>query len=75
MNSEAYNFWLVRALYPEVSKTIETKLAADPNGFTEQAEKATTKQQAIIAAEAEAAQAEKEQKAAKQQLEKVKTTK
>jgi hypothetical protein len=75
LNSEAYNFWLVKALYPEVSKTIETKLAADPNGFTEQAEKAMTKQNAIIAAQAQAEQVNKEQKAAKEKLEKVKSGK
>lgn len=75
LNSEAYNFWLVRALYPEVSKTIESKLAEDPNGFIQQAEKAMVKQQAIIAAEAEAKQAEQQQRAAKQRLEKVKSGK
>lgn len=75
LNNEAYNFWLVRALYPEVSKTIETRLAQDPNGFIEKAEKAMAKQQAIIAAEAEAAQAEKEQKAAKRKVEKIKSEK
>lgn len=75
LNSEAYNFWLVRALYPEVSKTIEAKLNEDPNGFIQQAEKAMVKQQAIIAAEAEAHQAEHQQRAAKQRLEKVKSGK
>jgi hypothetical protein len=73
LNSEAYNFWLVRALYPEISKTIETKLAADPNGFTEQAQKQMDKQNAIIAAQAQAEQADKEQKAAKDNLEKAKS--
>ncbi len=72
LNSEAYNFWLVRALYPEISKTIETKLTADPNGFTEQAQKQMNKQNAIIAAQAQAEQAEKDQKAAKEKLEKAK---
>ena len=71
LNSDAYNFWLVRALYPEVSKIIETKLAEDPKSFIEMAEKAMSKQQAIIAAEAEAEQAEKNQKEAEQKLEKV----
>ena len=71
LNSDAYNFWLVRALYPEVSKIIETKLAEDPKSFIERAEKAMSKQQAIIAAEAEAEQAEKNQKEAEQKLEKV----
>jgi hypothetical protein len=75
LNSEAYNFWLVRALYPEISKTIETKLAADPNGFTEQAQKQMDKQNAIIAAQAQAEQADKEQKAATDNLEKAKSGK
>lgn len=44
LNSEAYNFWLVRALYPEVSKIIEFKLAKDPKGFTEMAEREMARQ-------------------------------
>ncbi|UOE49372.1 hypothetical protein MTO98_33810 [Mucilaginibacter sp. SMC90] len=72
LNREAYNFWLVRALYPKVAKTIDTKLAEDPKDFIDKAEKAMVKQQAIIAAEAVAAQAEKDQKEAKRKLEKVK---
>jgi len=75
LNSEAYNFWLVRALYPEVSETIEAKLAEDSKGFIEKAEKAMVKQQAIIAAEAEAEQAEQQRRAAKRKLEKVKSGK
>ncbi|HKG05819.1 MAG TPA: hypothetical protein VKB19_05140 [Pedobacter sp.] len=75
LNREAYNFWLVRALYPEVAKTIDAKLAEDPKGFIDKAEKAMAKQQAIIAARAVAAQAEKDQKEAKQKLEKVKANK
>ena len=75
LNREAYNFWLVRALYPELAKTIETKLTEDPKGFIDKAEKAMAKQQAIIAAEAVAAQAEKDQKEAKQKLEKVRANK
>ena len=75
LNSEAYNFWLVRALYPEVSKTIEGKLGEDPNGLIQQAEKAMVKQQAIIAAEAEAQQADQQQRAARQRLEKAKSGK
>jgi hypothetical protein len=75
LNREAYNFWLVRALYPEVSKTIEGKLTEDPKGFIEKAEKAMAKQQAITAAEAVAAQAEKDQMEAKRKLEKIKATK
>lgn len=72
LNSEAYNFWLVRALYPDVSKTIEKKLKEDPDAFIEQAQKQMDKQNAIIAAQAQAEQADQEQKAAKEKLEKVK---
>ncbi|MDP9081313.1 MAG: hypothetical protein M3O71_28205 [Bacteroidota bacterium] len=75
LNREAYNFWLVRALYPDLAKTINTKLAEDPKSFIDKAEKAMAKQQAIIAAEAVAAQAEKDQKEAKEKLEKVKANK
>ncbi|WP_419699847.1 hypothetical protein [Mucilaginibacter sp. NFX135] len=75
LNREAYNFWLVRALYPEVAKTIDAKLTEDPKGFIDKAEKAMVKQQAIIAAEAVAAQAEQNQKEAKRKLEKVKANK
>lgn len=71
LNREAYNFWLVRALYPVVAKTIEKKLSEDPKSFIDKAEKAMVKQQAIIAAEAVAVQAEKDQKEAKRKLEKV----
>jgi len=73
LNSEAYNFWLVRALYPEVSKTIEKKLKEDQKGFIPQAEKEMEKQHAITTAQAQAEQAEKDQKAAKDNLEKVKS--
>jgi len=72
LNDDAYNFWLVKALYPEVSKNIEKKLADDPKGLNQQAEKEMEKQDAINAAQAEAEQADKEQKAAKDNLEKVK---
>ena len=75
LNREAYNFWLVRALYPEVAKTINTKLEEDPKGIVEKAEKAIAQQQAIIAAEAVAAQAEQDEKEAKQMLKKVKANK
>ena len=75
LNDEAYNFWLVRALYPEVSKTIEKKLKENPKGFVLQAEKEMEKQDAITAAQAQAEQADKEQKAAKDNLEKVKSGK
>jgi hypothetical protein len=72
LNSEAYNFWLVKALYPDVSKTIEKKLKEDPNAFIEQAQQQMDKQNAIIAAQAQAEQADKDQKAAKKNLEKAK---
>jgi hypothetical protein len=75
LNREAYNFWLVRALYQKVAKIIDTKLAEDPKGFIDKAEKAMVKQQAIIAAEAVAAQAEKEQEEAKRTLKKMKANK
>jgi hypothetical protein len=75
LNSEAYNFWLVKALYPDVSKTIEKKLKEDPNTFIEQAQEQMDKQNAIIAAQAQAEQADKDQKAAKEKLEKAKSGK
>jgi len=75
LNSEAYNFWLVKALYPEVAKTIEKKLNEDPNTFIEQAEQQMNKQNAIIAAQAQAEQADRDQKAAKEKLEKAKSGK
>jgi hypothetical protein len=75
LNSEAYNFWLVKALYPAVSKTIEKKLKEDPNAFIEQAQQQMDKQNAIIAAQAQAEQADKEQQAAKDNLEKAKSGK
>lgn len=75
LNSEAYNFWLVKALYPDVSKTIEKKLKEDPNAFIAQAQQQMAKQNAIIAAQAQAEQADKEQKAANEKLEKVKSGK
>ncbi len=75
LHDEAYNFWLVRALYPEVSKTIEKKLADDPESLNQQAEKETEKQEAIKAAQAQAEQADKEQKAAKDKLDMVKSGK
>jgi len=75
LNKEAYNFWLVRALYPKVSKSIEEKLKEDRDGFIQQAEKEMEKQEAIAAAQAEAEQADKEQKAAKDNLEKAKSGK
>jgi hypothetical protein len=75
LNDEAYNFWLVRALYPEVSKTIEKKLKEDPKNLDLQAEKEMEKQDAITAAQAQAEQADQDQKAAKAKLEKVKSGK
>jgi hypothetical protein len=75
LNSEAYNFWLVKALYPDVSKTIEKKLKEAPNAFIEQAQQQMDKQNAIIAAQAQAEKADKEQKVAKDKLEKVKSGK
>ena len=75
LNSEAYNFWLVKALYPEVSKTIEKKLKEDPNAFIEQAQQQMDKQNAIIAAQAQADKADKDQKVAKENLEKAKSEK
>jgi hypothetical protein len=75
LNDDAYNFWLVKSMYPEVSKTIEKKLADDPKGLNQQAEKEMEKQEAITAAQAQAEQADKEQKAAKDKLEKVKSGK
>ena len=75
LNSEAYNFWLVRALYPKTAGTIITKLKENPQGFTAMAEKEMEKQNAITAAKAQADQADKEQKAAKDNLEKVKSGK
>ena len=75
LNDEAYNFWLVRALYPDVSKTIEKKLAEDPKSLNQQAEKEMEKQEAVMAAQAQAEQADKELKAARDKLEKVKSDK
>jgi len=75
LNSEAYNFWLVRALYPKIAETIITKLKEDPEGFTAKAEKEMAKQNAITAAKAQADQADKEQKAAKDNLERLKSVK
>jgi hypothetical protein len=75
LNSEAYNFWLVRALYPKTAEAIIAKLKEDPSGFIALAEKEMEKQNAIIAAKAQADHADKEQKAAKDNLEKLKSGK
>jgi len=53
-----------------VFKTIEKKLKRDPKNFILQAEKEMGKQNAITAAEAQAEQADKEQKEAKDNLQK-----
>jgi hypothetical protein len=75
LNSEAYNFWLVRAIYPTTADSVLSKLKRDPDGFSAKAVKAMEKQQAIAAAKAIAEQAEREQKEAKENLEKVKSGK
>ena len=75
LSSEAYNFWLVRALYPKTAETILGKLKANPDSLGTLAEREMEKQQAIAAAKAIADQAEKEQKAAKANLEKVRSGK
>jgi hypothetical protein len=75
LNSEAYNFWLVRALYPKTAETILGKLQENPESLNMLAEKGMEKQRAIAAAKAIADQAEKDQKAAKANLGKVKSGK
>jgi hypothetical protein len=75
LNNEAYNFWLVKALYPNVFKTIEKKLKEDPNAFIEQAQQQMDKQNAFIAAQAQAEQADKDLKTAKDNLENAKLSK
>ncbi|MEO3407647.1 hypothetical protein AAFN85_27255, partial [Mucilaginibacter sp. CAU 1740] len=75
LNEEAYNFWLVRALYPKTAKIIITGLKNDPNAFIAKAEKAMEKQQAIDAAKALADQADKDQKTARDNLKKVRSAK
>jgi hypothetical protein len=61
LNNEAYNFWLVKALYPNVFKTIE--------------QQQMDKQNAFIAAQAQAEQADKDLKTAKDNLENAKLSK
>lgn len=73
LNSEAYNFWLVRAIYPTTADSVLSKLKRDPDGFSTKAVKAMERQQAIAAAKAIAEQAEKDQQAAKENLDKVKS--
>jgi hypothetical protein len=75
LNSDAYNFRLVRALYPKTAEAILTKLKANPDSLAALAEGEMEKQQAIAAAKAIADQAEKDQQAAKANLEKVKSGK
>jgi len=75
LNSEAYNFWLVRALYPKTAEAILGKLKANPDSLGALAEREMKKQQAIAAAKAIADQAEKEQQAAKAKLEKMRSGK
>ncbi|MEO3407381.1 hypothetical protein AAFN85_25910 [Mucilaginibacter sp. CAU 1740] len=75
LNEEAYNFWLVRAMYPKTADAIITELHNDPNAFIAKAEKAIEKQQAIAAAKAIADQADKDQKAARDNLKKVSSAK
>ncbi|SEM69918.1 hypothetical protein SAMN05192574_101512 [Mucilaginibacter gossypiicola] len=75
LNEEAYNFWLVRAMYPKTAETIITELKDDPDAFIAKAEKAIEKQQAIAAAKAIADQADKDQKAARDNLNKVRSAK
>lgn len=75
LNDEAYNFWLVRALYPEAAKTILTRLAENPDALVELAKKEMARQNAIVAAQAQAEQAEKQQKAARENLKKARSGK
>ncbi|MDN5283927.1 MAG: hypothetical protein JWR38_201 [Mucilaginibacter sp.] len=75
LNEEAYNFWLVRAMYPKTAESIITGLKDDPNAFIAKAEKAMEKQQAIAAAKALADQADKDQKTARDNLKKVRSAK
>jgi len=75
LNEEAYNFWLVRAMYPKTAETIITELKDNPSAFIAEAEKAMEKQQAIAAAKAIADQADKDQKTARDNLKKVRSAK
>jgi len=75
LNEEAYNFWLVRAMFPKTAETIITGLKDEPNAFIAKAEKAMEKQQAIATAKAIADQADKDQKAARDNLNKVRSAK
>jgi len=75
LNEEAYNFWLVRAMYPKTAETIITELKDNPSAFIAEAEKAMEKQQAIAAAKAIADKADKDQKTARDNLNKVRSAK
>lgn len=75
LHSEAHNFWIVRALHPDIAKAIDKNLKDDYNGFSEHAKKAMEKQNAIIAAKAVADEAEQKRKEANDELEKVKAGK
>ena len=75
LNEEAYNFWLVRAMYPKTAETIITELKDNSSAFIAEAEKAMEKQQAIAAAKAIADQADKDQKTARDNLNKVRSAK
>ena len=75
LNEEAYNFWLVRAMYPKTAETIITELKDNSSAFIAEAEKAMEKQQAIAAAKAIADQADKDQKTARDNLKKVRSAK
>lgn len=75
LNEEAYNFWLVRAMYPKTAETIITGLKDNPSAFIAEAEKAMEKQQAIAAAKAIADQADKDQKTARDNLKKIRSAK
>ena len=75
LNEEAYNFWLVRAMYPKTAETIITELKDNPSAFIAEAEKAMEKQQAIAAAKAIADKADKDQKTARDNLKKVRSAK
>ncbi len=75
LNSDAYDYWLVKALYPDVVKSVETNLTKDPAGYTLQAERAIAKQQAVLAAQAEAELAGQIQQAAEKKLERARAGK
>jgi hypothetical protein len=75
LSSEAYNFWLVRALYPKTAETILIKLQTNPDSIAKLAEVEMEKQQAIAVARAIADKADKAQQAARANLQKVKSGK